>query len=733
MASNRPKRKGIASLVILPSIFLFAGFCILTSGIGDYRLYLPDDIPFVYQLNNSTPTEYLESIERGHLQWNDVPSSSFEFTMGANTSAQSPAFDGINLVFFDLAGVNFGPPPSNVIAFSQTWTSSAGGYHAVESDLIWNARDFPPSPTGQGGQQDLQSVIAHEFGHHLGLGHQGPFGGPPGCGETILQAVMYGFSSAGDTSNRHLHIHDIAGVSAIYPTWILLGNVTDASTMEVIEGAQIEYLGTNSLSVGVVSGSQRPGEVFTLDFSDASGDYGNVVLDQTFDVVIDAFGYLPDTTMISFDPPGGVGVTETLIHDVALAIAPDASFSGIVRDAGTSDPVSATVEFYGAYDPEGLTFSTTTNPDGSYSAMIPGEELYRIVVKPAAPYIDSLSAEDVLLPSSGLVMDWELTEAEVLLVDDDGGDTYETYYLESLNRLNISRRTYSVADSGTVPTAILGTFAQPPLLIWFTGDETTEAMTDEEGTSIIGHLDNNGYAIITGQNIAEYASPANTLITNYLGVQHTGNSTSILIRGFPGDIIGQNGFYLIGGAGNQSSRDHVTIVPGPNGTPTRTLYFGGGTDSSALAGVRVSGTTGWSATYFSTGLEGFTESARDSFIVRSMRLFGIVTGVDGNVPTGLPRVYRMEQNYPNPFNPSTEIHYALPEQSRVTLVVYNLLGQQVRQLVDDDVPAGHHTVTWNALNESGRAMASGVYFYRIEAVGASGPRFADVRKMLLLR
>jgi len=731
MTTTRPHRKGIAPLVMLSVMFLF-GFCILTNSIGDYRRYADSDIPFVYRLNDTTPADYIDAIERGHLEWNDVPSAYFEFMRGTNTSAQSPAFDGVNLLFFDLTGINFGPPPSNVIAFSQTWTSSTGGYHAIESDLIWNARDFPPSPTGGSGQQDLQGVIAHEFGHHLGLGHQGPFGGPPGCGETITQAVMYGFSSAGDTSNRHLHIHDIAGVSAIYPVWELLGMVTSSGSGLPIEAAQVEYLGTSSLSVGLVSASQRPGEVFTLEYTSATGEYGNIVLDQTFDVVVDAFGYLPDTASIGFSPPGGIGATETILHDVALDPSPDALFSGTVRNASTADPVSATIEFYGTYDPDGLTLSTTTDVSGNYSATLPGEELYRIVVKPAAPYVDSVSAAGVFLPEAGLTMDWDLDEAQVLLVDDDGGDTFETYYHSTLNRLGVSRRTFSVADSGTVPTDILGTFAQTPLLIWFTGNETNDAMTGDESSSIIEHLDAGGKAIITGQNIAEYAGAADPLLTDYLGIQFGGNASSILVRGFPGDIIGEDGFYIIGGAGNQTSKDYVSVVPGSMGVPTATLYYGGG-DSSQIAGVRTEGTTGWATTYFAVGLEGFSAAHTDSFIVRSLRYFDIATDVRSNTYSDIPREFNIGQNYPNPFNPSTGIRYDLPEQSRVTLIVYDVLGQAVRTLVNDVLPAGSHLATWNSTNDNGRALASGVYFYRIEAKGESGQTFATVRKMLLLK
>jgi photosystem II stability/assembly factor-like uncharacterized protein len=103
-----------------------------------------------------------------------------------------------------------------------------------------------------------------------------------------------------------------------------------------------------------------------------------------------------------------------------------------------------------------------------------------------------------------------------------------------------------------------------------------------------------------------------------------------------------------------------------------------------------------------------------------------VTGI-GN-PDNLPLIYRIEQNYPNPFNPSTQIRYELPKASDVELTIFNVLGQSVRTLVSKNMPAGIHTVLWDGRNDSGRALPSGTYFYRIKAA-----EFTGVKKMLFLK
>lgn len=86
-----------------------------------------------------------------------------------------------------------------------------------------------------------------------------------------------------------------------------------------------------------------------------------------------------------------------------------------------------------------------------------------------------------------------------------------------------------------------------------------------------------------------------------------------------------------------------------------------------------------------------------------------VNDVDDHVVTSII----LTSNYPNPFNPETTISYGLPNDSKVELMIYNVKGQLVKTLVNDVVPAGSHSVVWNGKDESGRSVASGIYFYRL--------------------
>ncbi len=93
-----------------------------------------------------------------------------------------------------------------------------------------------------------------------------------------------------------------------------------------------------------------------------------------------------------------------------------------------------------------------------------------------------------------------------------------------------------------------------------------------------------------------------------------------------------------------------------------------------------------------------------------------------------PVEFSLSQNYPNPFNPETRITFTLPERRNVKLLIYNLLGQPVRTLVNGAIAPGHHEVTWDGRNDAGIPLASGVYVYRFEA-----GEFKRVQKMVLLK
>jgi flagellar hook assembly protein FlgD len=94
----------------------------------------------------------------------------------------------------------------------------------------------------------------------------------------------------------------------------------------------------------------------------------------------------------------------------------------------------------------------------------------------------------------------------------------------------------------------------------------------------------------------------------------------------------------------------------------------------------------------------------------------------------MPHEFFLHQNYPNPFNPTTTINYDLPEQAQVTLSIYNLLGKQIKTLVNQSQDAGNKIAMWDGTDDLGRQVSAGVYLYQIQA-----GEFSQTRKMLLLK
>ena len=96
--------------------------------------------------------------------------------------------------------------------------------------------------------------------------------------------------------------------------------------------------------------------------------------------------------------------------------------------------------------------------------------------------------------------------------------------------------------------------------------------------------------------------------------------------------------------------------------------------------------------------------------------------------TSLPTEYAIHQNYPNPFNPITTLRYDLPENSLVKITVYDMLGREVKTLINQTQDAGYRSVIWNATNDYGKPVSAGIYIYQIQA-----GEYNSTKKMVLLK
>jgi hypothetical protein len=108
--------------------------------------------------------------------------------------------------------------------------------------------------------------------------------------------------------------------------------------------------------------------------------------------------------------------------------------------------------------------------------------------------------------------------------------------------------------------------------------------------------------------------------------------------------------------------------------------------------------------------------------------FDTVTVSNLDPSDNLPNKFALQQNYPNPFNPTTAISFQIPEASQVSLKIFNILGQEVRTLVNDIYAAGQWSVNWDGKDNFGNAVPSGMYLYQLESEA-----YTEMKKMILTK
>jgi hypothetical protein len=181
-----------------------------------------------------------------------------------------------------------------------------------------------------------------------------------------------------------------------------------------------------------------------------------------------------------------------------------------------------------------------------------------------------------------------------------------------------------------------------------------------------------------------------------------------------------------------SSDGHITKLSSSGSLLSSTFLGGTANDdakevaldtSGALYVIGASYSTDFPTTAgaYQTSLDG----TRDAFVAK---FSDFPVGVQEFDSDDLPAKCSMSHNYPNPFNPTTTIEFNLPRRSNVSINIYNLLGQKVQQLADQQYSAGNYRVTWDGTTSERTQASTGVYFYRIET-----DDFAESKKMVLLK
>jgi len=328
----------------------------------------------------------------------------------------------------------------------------------------------------------------------------------------------------------------------------------------------------------------------------------------------------------------------------------------------------------------------------------------------------------------------------ILLVDDDG--RYKTptsldsaWLIPALDSIRIPWGRWENFTGGTP-----GTLANYDMVFWYTGNKRDTLfgsgdtlLTPSEIAALKTYLDGGGNLFLTGQQIAHYLDSMDlSFLNDYLHADYGGPATDYIAVGQTGDIVGDSTKFILagsGGAGNQLDKDLLIPI---NGAVTA---FHEDATPSNTTGVRFDSTykvvfLGWGVEGIGDNLTGLGGMPKQLLIQRVADWFlSSATPVGDDGSAVLPDRITLDQNYPNPFNPATTIRFTVgPGAAHVTLKVYNLLGQEIRTLIDEVRPAGPGSVVWDGRDRHGREVGSGVFFYRLQA-GVD----VQTRKMLLLK
>ena len=330
-------------------------------------------------------------------------------------------------------------------------------------------------------------------------------------------------------------------------------------------------------------------------------------------------------------------------------------------------------------------------------------------------------------------MDMMIGRPDVLVVDDDGGDDLEEVYQADLRDIDVVYDTWTVAESGKISAEELLRYYA---VIWLTGAEAESTLTVEDQDHLTAFLDAGSSLFLTGQNIGDEVGDG-TLFSNYLHVSYVADTVSIfppIMDGVEGDTLTDGTTLLLLGAEPQNSPSGIQPVGEAIG-----IYTYRDDPEGQAAATRYESSKGYKVVYFAFGYEGIRGAGEYTspqvVLEKIMNWFNVETqtGIEQNqgITGEVPGSYALSQNYPNPFNAGTAITYCLPGGAghhQTTLCIYNILGQEVRTLVNEVQGPGVYRVRWDGRDLSGEDVSAAVYFCRLESAD-----FSRTKKMVLLR
>ncbi len=307
----------------------------------------------------------------------------------------------------------------------------------------------------------------------------------------------------------------------------------------------------------------------------------------------------------------------------------------------------------------------------------------------------------------------------ILVVDDDGGGTYETHLETALADTGYSAFVWDADADGRPSLTLLESFWA---VLWTTANGAADYLGGACENNMATYLDGGGNLMLASMEFL--SSRVNTLAfrTDYLHLDSwTNDNGGFIVSGEAGNAVSDGmSLSLLLGPFEPNASDVIVADPSAN------VIF---TTPAGTEGIKVE-ENDHKVVFMSFPFEliktdePYPNNQR-TLVARILNWFDQPAGVEDVEIARLA----LAQNYPNPFNPVTRLAFTVPEGAgRVTLTVHNVNGQVVRTLVDEELSAGPATAVWDGADESGQELATGVYFARLEAGDDSA-----FRKMTLLK
>jgi len=276
-------------------------------------------------------------------------------------------------------------------------------------------------------------------------------------------------------------------------------------------------------------------------------------------------------------------------------------------------------------------------------------------------------------------------------------------------------------EGGLLPDQLLTNYTT---VIWAMGNTMWNTILEDDKQKIMNFLENGGNIFINGKGMKWYLQEADIFLLDYIHARnlqpHSTTRTLYGIRGNPvvGDIdVTLNASWQFGEV--ESLDDAFPLFTYDTSRPDKNVALAVETDSYKIV-------------YFAFALEAIQSSEDQKTIMnRILEWFDHNTYIQEDMNDDVPISFVLHQNYPNPFNGTTDIRYEISYNrypSPISLKIYNILGQEMRTLVNEEQEPGQYIITWDGRDNYGREVASGLYVYHL-----TNGTLQETKRMLLLK